>query len=73
MVGGQVLPADNNFPAYPVGPQRNFGFRTMGPGLLQWQNSELFAESGPFPDHLFNFTGLLVAIFIQIVKKRFKM
>ena len=35
-----------------VGPQRNFGFQTMGPGLLQWQNSELFCGirtfSGPF-------------------------
>ena len=47
-----------------------------GPWVPDCYNGKIqsfFAESGPFPDHFFNFSGLLVVIFIQIVKKGYKM
>ena len=43
------------------------------PDCFNGKIQSFFAESGPFPDHFFNFSGLLVVIFIQIVKKGYKM
>ena len=52
------------------------GILGSGPWVPDCYNGKIqsfFAESGPFPDHFFNFSGLLVVIFIQIVKKGYKM
>ena len=43
------------------------------PGCYNGKIQSFFAESGLFPDHFFNFSGLLFVIFIQIVKKGYKM
>ena len=39
------------------------------PGCYNGKIQSFYAESGPFPDHFWNFSGLLVVIFVAIVKK----
>ena len=43
------------------------------PDCYNGKIQSFFAESIPFPDHFFKFSGLLAVIFIQIVKKGYKM
>ena len=43
-----------------------------GPWVLDCYNGKIqsyFAKSGPFPDHFLHFPGLLVVMFIQILKR----
>ena len=51
-----------------------FHYRILrsGPLVTGCCNGEIqsfFPKSGPFPDHFFNFSGLLVVLSISIVKK----